>query len=159
MRRLAAELPAVVLDSRADSSTKKYIGAYQRWKVWAAAHQGVPSFPVQDGHLALYMVHLSESTQSKAAVEEIVHAVSWLHKVAGLQPPNASPLVHTTPQGLQRKLAKPKKSKEPITVDMLRAMVEAVGTSPSLTEIRLFKRHGYYWKSETAKDGYVKDRH
>ena len=77
----------------------------------AAAHQGVPSFPVQEGHLALYMVHLSESTKSKAAVEEIVHAVSWLHKVTGLQPPNASPLVHTTLEGLQRKLAKPKKRK------------------------------------------------
>ena len=82
LRRLAAELPAVVLDSRADSTTKKYLGAFQRWKTWAAAHQEVPSFPVQEGHLALYMVHLSESTQSKAAVEEIVHAVSWLHRVS-----------------------------------------------------------------------------
>ena len=136
LRRLAAELPAVVLDSRADSTTKKYLGAFQRWKTWAAAHQEVPSFPVQEGHLALYMVHLSESTQSKAAVEEIVHAVSWLHRVSGLQPPNASPLVHTTLEGLQRKLAKPKKSKEPITVEMLKAMVEAVGPSPSLTDVR-----------------------
>ena len=75
------------------------------------------------------MVHLSESTQSKAAVEEIVHVVSWLHRVSGLQPPNASPLVHTTLEGLQHKLAKPKKSKELITVEML---VEAVGPSPSL---------------------------
>ena len=136
LRRLAAELPAVVLDSRADSTTKNYLGAFQRWKTWAAAHQEVPSFSVQEGHLALYMVHLSESTQSKAAVEEIVHAVSWLHRASGLQPPNASPLVHTTLEGLQRKLAKPKKSKEPITVEMLKAMVEAVGPSPSLTGVR-----------------------
>ena len=85
---------------------------------------------------SLYMVHLNEPTQSKAAVEEIVHAISWLHKVSGLQPPNASPLVHTTLEGLQRKLAKPKKSKEPITVEMLAAMVEAVGPSPSLTDAR-----------------------
>ena len=135
MRRLAAELPAVVLDSRADSTTRKYLGAFQRWKTWAAAHQGVPSFPIQEGHLALYMVHLSESTHSKAA-EEIVHAISWLHKVSGLQPPNASPLVLTTLEGLQCKLAISKNSKEPITVEILKAMVEAVGLSPSLTDVR-----------------------
>ena len=69
LSHLAAELPAVVLGSRADSTTKKYLGAFQRWKTWATAHQGVPGFPVQEGHLALYILHLSESTQSKAAVE------------------------------------------------------------------------------------------
>ena len=84
LRCLAAALPAVVLRSRADSTTKKYLGAYQRWKIWAEARQGVPSFPVQDIHLVLYMQHLSESTQSKGAVEEIVHAVAWLHEVAGI---------------------------------------------------------------------------
>ena len=29
------------------STTKKYLGAYQRWRTWADARQGVPSFPVQ----------------------------------------------------------------------------------------------------------------
>ena len=45
---LAAELSAAVLDSRADSTMKKYLGAFQRWKTWAPAHQGVPGFPVQE---------------------------------------------------------------------------------------------------------------
>ena len=43
---------------------------------------------------------------------------------------NASPLVRTTLEGQQRKLAKPKKSKEPITVEVLKAMVEAAGLLP-----------------------------
>ena len=34
-------------------------------------------------------------------------------------------------------LARPKVLKEPITADMLKAMVEAAGPDPSLTEIRL----------------------
>ncbi|KAL5506337.1 hypothetical protein EMCRGX_G007955 [Ephydatia muelleri] len=61
--------------------TKKYLGAFQRWKIWADARQGVPSFPVQELHLVLYMQHLSESTESKATVEEAAHAL-----MAGLQP-------------------------------------------------------------------------
>ena len=30
----------------------------------------------------MQMQHLSESSQSEAAIEEAVHALSWLHKVA-----------------------------------------------------------------------------
>ena len=137
LRRLAQALPATVLSSRADSTTKKYLGAYQRWKTWADARQGVPSFPVQEIHLVLYMQHLSESTECKAAVEEAVHALSWLHGLAGLQPFSGSTLVKSTLEGLRRMLAKPKVRKEPVTADMLKAMVEAAGAAPSLTEVRL----------------------
>ena len=137
LRRLAQSLPATVLRSRADSTTKKYLGAFQRWKTWAEARQGVPSFPVHELHLVLYMQHLSESTESKAAVEEAVHALSWLHGLAGLRPFSGSPLVKATLEGLRRILAKPKVRKEPVTADMLKAMVEAAGPAPSLTEVRL----------------------
>ena len=137
LRRLAQALPATVRKSRADSTSKKYLGAYRRWKVWADSREGVPSFPVQELHLVLYMQHLSESTGSKAAVEEAVHALSWLHGLAGLQPFGGSPLVQATLEGLRRMLTKPKTRKEPITADMLNAMVEAAGPDPSLTEVRL----------------------
>ena len=76
LRRLAKALPTKVLRSKADNTTKKYLGAYQHWKTWADARQGVPSFPVQELHLVLYMQHISESTESKAAIEEAVHALS-----------------------------------------------------------------------------------
>ena len=46
LRSLAKALPKTVLRSKADSTTKKYLGGYQRWKTWADAKQGVPSFPV-----------------------------------------------------------------------------------------------------------------
>ena len=98
---------------------------------------GVPSFPVQDIHLVLYLQHLSESIQSKSAVEEVVHAVSWLHQMAGLSSIAGSPIVQATLGGLRRELAKPKKRKEPVTAEMLLAMVEPAGPSPPLTEVRL----------------------
>ena len=128
--RLAATLPATVLRIRVDSTTKKYIGAFKRWKTWADSRQGVPSFPVQDIHFALYLQHLSESVESKAVIEEAVHAFSWLHQVGGLQPVGASPLV-------QRALARPKVRKEPVSIEMLQAMVEAAGAESPLGEVRL----------------------
>ena len=61
---------------------------------------------MQDIHLVLYLQHLSESIQSKSAVEEVVHAVSWLHQMAGL---SSIAIVQATLGGLRRELAKPKK--------------------------------------------------
>ena len=75
--------------------------------------------------------------QSKAAVEEAVHALSWLHEVAGLESVGSMAIVQAILSGLRRVLAKPKTRKEPITADMLKAMVESVGSDPSLTEVRL----------------------
>lgn len=47
--------------------------------------RGVPSSPIQELHLVLYMQHLSKSTESKAAVEEAVHGLSWLHGLAPIR--------------------------------------------------------------------------
>ena len=46
-------------------------------------------------------------------------------------------LVQVTLEGLRRTLAKLKVRKEPITADMLKAMVEAARPDPALTEVRL----------------------
>ena len=37
--RLARKLPSTVLQSRAISSSRKYTGAFRRWKQWAKDHK------------------------------------------------------------------------------------------------------------------------
>ena len=49
---------------------------------------------------------VSESIQSKSAAEEAVHAVSWLHQMAGLPFIAGSSIVQATLGGLRRQLAK-----------------------------------------------------
>ena len=137
LQRLAAALPDTVLRGKADSTTKKYLGAFRRWKLWAEARQGVPSFPAQDTHIALYLQHLSESVESTSAIEEAVNALSWLHQAAGLQPVSGAPLVQAALAGFRRILAKPKVRKEPVTAEMLKSMVDSAGPEPSLSEVRL----------------------
>ena len=53
LQQLAAGLPDVMLSGRADSTTKKYLSAFQRWKVWAESMGIVPSFPVKGMHQTL----------------------------------------------------------------------------------------------------------
>ena len=71
LRRLAKSLPGSVLACKASSTTKKYLGAFKHWKLWAVDHK-LRVFPAEGVHIALYLRHLAESRCSKSAVEEAV---------------------------------------------------------------------------------------
>ena len=75
----------------------------------------------------------AEAIGSEASVDEAVNAVSWAHQLAGLAPVAQAPFVHTALAGLHRQLAKPKHKKEPITTEMLAAIVHA--TKDTLTDV------------------------
>ena len=91
---------------------------------------------MQELHLVLHVQHLSGSTESKTAVEEQCMLsygyMGWLGSSHW-----ESLLVKSTLEWLRRMFAKPKVWKEPVAADMLKAMVEAAGSAPSLTEVRL----------------------
>lgn len=137
LRRLAESLPSTILHSRADSTITKYGCAFQRWKSWAQARGEVKVFPVSEVHFALYLQHLGEKLKSWSAVQEAVNAISWVNQLSGISPIAQSPFVQATLAGLKRSLAKPKVKKEPVTVDMLAALVRSLGQSPSLSDVRL----------------------
>ena len=136
LRRLAEALPSSVLHWRAASTTKKYLGAFKRWKMWAANHN-LPVFPVEVIHIALYLQHLAETKCSKSAVEEAVNGLAWAHSMAGISSPTVSPIVQTTLEGLKRTLAKPVIKKSAFTVEMLKAIVQDAEKSDTLASIRL----------------------
>ena len=137
LQRLAKSLPSTVLHSRADSTVAKYGYAFQRWKTWATSHTEVSTFPVSEVHFALYLQHLGETTHSVATVLEAANAISWVHQISGLDPVTKSPMVRATMEGLKRSLARPKVKKEPVTAEMLAVLVESLGQTPSLTDVRL----------------------
>ena len=57
--------------------------------------------------------------------------------MAGLPSVGDAPLVQVTLAGFRSELVQPKMCKEPVTADMLRAMVDLVGQEPSLSDVRL----------------------
>ena len=104
LRRLAEALPSSV-HCRATSTTKKYLEAFKRWKVWAADHK-LPVFPVEEVHVALYLQLLAETKYSKSAVEETVNGLAWAYAMVGISSPTVSPIVQTTLEGLKWMLVK-----------------------------------------------------
>lgn len=137
LQHLAESLPATVLHSRANSTVTKYSYTFQRWKVWEEPRSEVSVFPVSEVHFALYLQHLGETVHSWSVVQEAVNAIGWVHQLLGLEPIMQLPFVRATMAGLKRQLAKPKVKKEPISMDMLAALVGSLGHSPSLSEVRL----------------------
>ena len=85
----------------------------------------------------MYLQHLSETALSSTAVEEAVNAIGWVNQISGLEPIAKAPLVRVTLTDLRRKLAKPIVKKEPVTVEMLAALVQRLGSPPSHSELRL----------------------
>ena len=134
--RLARELPSTVLQSRAISSSKKYTGAFRRWKLWALDHK-LPVFPAKEQHVALHLQYIADVLKSKSAAEEAVHALNWVHSLAGLDSPAQSPLVQTTLEGLRRLLARPVLKKNPVSVDILADLVEDSFKHPTLSNVHL----------------------
>ena len=136
LKRLASHLPSTILQCRATSTTKKYLGGFKRWKQWATDHR-IPVIPADPCQVALYLQHLGESKNSRAAVEEAVNCLSWVHTMAGLTSPAADPLVRVTLEGLKRACAKPIQKKAPFSVEMLQAIVQDSRKNNSLANIRL----------------------
>ena len=133
---LASQLPATILKSRADSSIKKYVGAFQRWCRWALSHS-LTVFPAKEQHIALYLQSIANRLESKSAAEEAVNAIDWAHSLAGLESPANSFFLQTVLQGIRRSCCKPVLKKKPMTADMLASMVEDLNAHPTLANLRI----------------------
>ena len=59
-----------LMKSRADSTTRKYVRAFQRWKEWANSMEEIEVFPC---HFALYLQHLAITSKSRATIEEAIN--------------------------------------------------------------------------------------
>ena len=128
LRALAEALKSTILSSRAASTISKYVNAFLRWKRWAQQYEGFEVVPAKEAEFALYLQFISASTASKAAVEEAVNGVSWVQQLAGFPPLSDSPFISIVLDGLQRRLAKPTIRKEPVSNDMIVALVNSLCT-------------------------------
>ena len=121
------DLPALLLQSKATSTTKQYFAAWKKLEIWAASKSGVKVFPVIPFHLSLYIAHLVQSGVKSSAVMA-TGAMKYLHSLAGLQNPSVAPFVTLALEGHKRVTAAPTLRKEPITADIL---------------LKLFGSHGH----------------
>ena len=70
-------------------------------------------------------------------MKEAVNAISWVQRLTGQEEIlSSNGLIKVVLEGLQRQLARPKKSKEPVTIHMLHEIVASIDLE-SLSWVRL----------------------
>ena len=76
LQELAAGVPRTMLLSRAESTVQKYTRSFNRWKKWPAQYPEISKFPALPAHVALYLQHLLETSETKTTVDDAVNALA-----------------------------------------------------------------------------------
>jgi len=69
LQRLASAVSTSALQCKAASTTKKYLGAFKRWKTWASSYK-LATFPADPVHVTLYLQHLAETKEAKQLLKK-----------------------------------------------------------------------------------------
>ena len=136
LQELAYKLPSTVLVSKAPGTIDSYRRAFARWKEFAAAKEEIEAFPAKTEHVALYLEHLLDSTQSYSVVDSAIYAIQWAHNLAALPSPVDAPIIRDISKAAKKMNgAHVVNRKQAVTADMIGTLVSASNLS-NLLELR-----------------------
>ena len=125
LRELASRLESTVIASRASGTTDAYRRAFQRWKSFASSKDEMQVFPARTEHVALYLQHVLDTTNSHSAVDSAIYGIQWAHNLAGIPSPTDGPIIHSISRAAKKLIGtRSVNKKEPISPEMIRKLVE-----------------------------------
>ena len=130
LQHTASLVKSTVLGSKADGTVRTYLGGFRRWKHWASSNH-VCVFPANPFQVAIYLQCLLQDANSPSPVLNAVYSIDWAQQMAGLPKISNHPLVSLMVGASQRLLGRPKVKKDPVTPEMLKALVESKITDKS----------------------------
>ena len=138
LRSLAEQLPPMALASRQDKTVRNYLAAFQKWKVWCSNYNEIVPLPAKSHFVALYLLHLSNKSNSHAPVSLAFYSISWAHKSAGLNDPTKGDLPKMVREAAVRKLGQGNNKKDPISSHTMSMIVEKyANVNADLSELRV----------------------
>ena len=82
MKQPVSQIPAVLEQSIAPSTARKYKSTFKRWQAWASK-QGVLSMPADPLYISLYLVKKINDSRSPAPGSDALHSIAWMHQISG----------------------------------------------------------------------------
>ncbi|KAJ8304451.1 hypothetical protein KUTeg_018034, partial [Tegillarca granosa] len=128
-----------------------YIYGFQKFKKWTDMFQETCALLAQPLHASLYHLGIMQSSNTCSPVNSAFYSISWAHKLAGYVDPILDVLPKSVKEAASRILGH--------GINRKQTRFQAGGATAAANNgvsDRLFKRH-WRWKSEKAKDMYVKD--
>jgi hypothetical protein len=128
-----------LVGAKAPATVDKYSRAFIQFKTWTACYDELQALPASLCSVGLYFEHLLENNSPYSRrLESAFYGINWAHNLYGLVNPCESGLVKNILEAEKRKLAKPIKKKEPITLEMITKLCEKYAVAESsLSDIRV----------------------
>ena len=97
-----------------------------------------PKLPAGTFYIALYINDMVLENCKHGALEAAALGIRYGHVIAGFENPLEHPFIKATLEGAKRTVGKDtaKRQKEPVTTDMMRAIVDKYGGSGNLLQLR-----------------------
>lgn len=88
------------------------------------------------GHVAMYLQHVLDTTQSHSMVDYSIYGIQWAHNLPGIPSPTVCPIVHCISRAAKRLIGtRLVTKKEAISPDVITKLVESP-TLDNLLELR-----------------------
>ena len=131
------DLGKVLEASRAKKTAYKYNNAFAEFEKWCNENEVNQPASVDD--ISRFLIKLYQKQAPYSRMETIFYAIKWKYDCNSklISNPCNSPFIRNVLLGLKKLLAKPIVKKEPVTPEILKAIMEKYGSSDNLIDIRL----------------------
>ena len=123
LRLLQRSLPYVAKNGVAGSTFNKYKSAWDKWLRWSDTKH-LSGRPGEPYYVAIYFNHLLFVHHNRGCLAAAFYGVRWGHHIVGLESPTENPLVKLAYDGAVRMRAGPREKKDPISVEIIKDLVE-----------------------------------
>ena len=136
LQSLTSRLQTSVLSARAPATTNMYHRAFRKWMDFALSKLNISFLPAKPVHVAIYLQHVLESTNSSSSVDTTFYAIKWAHEIVGVASPTDNRVVSRVREAAKRILGAGRPNrKEPLSVEVLKEIVEGADLS-NVLELR-----------------------
>ena len=119
-----------VLSARAPPTTNMYHRVFRKWMDFALSKLNISFLPAKPVHVAIYLKHVIESTNSSSSVYTAIYAIKWAQEIAGMASPTDNQVVFRVQEAAKRILgAGSPNTKEALSVEVLKEIVERADLS------------------------------
>ena len=80
--QLLNSIPALVMNSRSDSTKLSYFPKFKKWSAFIK-HEGGVDLPADPKLVAAFLVQMLQDGASSATLRSTVYAISWMHEING----------------------------------------------------------------------------
>ena len=139
IKELARSLPQVVRSALAPTTREKYGGGWTNWQRWASSKPEVQEFPADPWYVAIFFNHLLQTNGTKGALHSAAYGIRWAHQASGLKSPLDDPFVTIVLQGCERLSAKPIQKKDPLTVSLVKELIDHYGPVEEIKDLKVLR--------------------